>query len=172
MPRLESDRPKVAVNAVRLAGSQPWTALAVTSLGLNFAWEMLQAPLYEGMLAMPRWKATWVCAQASAGDAVITLVAYAGVAAAVRSRDWILEPRVRQINGYLAIGLLVTVALEYLNVYALGRWSYHASMPRVAGVGLAPLAQWLIVPLLILWTARRFLRRASTHSTYSRETSR
>ncbi len=149
---------------------QPWTALAAASLGLNFMWEMAQAPLYEGMLTMPRWKAAWVCAQASAGDAVITLVAYGGVAVAARSRAWLAFPRARWIGGYIGIGIALTIALEYLNVYGLGRWSYAANMPRALGVGIAPIAQWLILPYPILWLARRSLRREVVSTSRPRET--
>ena len=143
---------------------QPWVALGATSLALHFAWEMLQAPLYEGMLAMPRGRATWLCAQASAGDAVITLAAYGGVAAAAGSRVWIARPRAAQVAGHIAVGIAVTVALEYLNVYALGRWAYGLRMPRVLGVGLAPLVQWLVVPLLSLWLAGNYVRRRTPHT--------
>lgn len=149
---------------------QPWTVLAAASLGLNFVWEMLQAPLYEGMLTMPRWRAAAVCAQASAGDAVITLVAYGSVAVAVGSRAWLAVPRGARIAGYLGTGLALTIALEYLNVYGLGRWSYAAGMPHVLGVGLAPIAQWLTVPFLILWLARRSLRREIVSTSRPRET--
>ena len=150
---------RIGDDSERLPAWQPWAALAAASLGLHFVWEMLQAPLYQGMLTMPLSGATRVCAQASAGDAVITLAAYALVAFAVRSRAWMTHPRVGHIAAYLAIGLAVTIALEYLNVYGLGRWSYSAAMPRVLGVGLAPLAQWIIVPIVILWFMRRYLRR-------------
>lgn len=162
---------RIAGDCVRLSAWQPWAALTVMSLGLNFVWEMLQAPLYKDMLTMPRWEATWLCARASAGDAVITLAAYGGVAIAARSRAWILDSRARHVGGYVTIGLVVTIALELVNVYALERWSYAPGMPRVLGVGLAPMAQWLIVPMLILWGIRRHLHRKAIPHSPSRETS-
>jgi len=101
---------------------------------------------------------------------VITLASYGGVAFAVRSRAWMTHPRVGHIAAYLAIGLAVTIALEYLNVYGLGRWTYSATMPRVLGIGLAPLAQWIIVPIVILWFVRRYLRREPFHTSLFQET--
>ena len=154
-----------------MTGGQPWTALAVTSLSLNFVWEMLQAPLFEDMLTIPRWTATRMCAQASIGDALITLVAYGSIAIIASSRTWIVDLRVRQVVGYLVVGLVATVALELLNVYVLGRWSYAPRMPLVWGIGLAPIAQWLIVPLIILEAARRYLRRVAALPSGSQETS-
>lgn len=161
----------LAPGSVRLNAGQPWLALAVTSLGLSFVWEMLQAPLFEDMLSMPRWTATWLCARASIGDAVITLVAYGSVALLAGSRTWIVVPRVGQATGYLVVGLVATVALEFMNVYVLDRWSYAPRMPLVWGVGLAPIAQWLIVPLLVLWVARRYLCRAAALRSGSKEIS-
>lgn len=160
-----------APGSVRMTGGQPWIALALTSLSLNFVWEMLQAPLFEGMRTMPRWTATRLCAQASIGDVVITLVAYGSVAIIAGSRTWIVDLRVRRVVGYLVVGLVVTVALECLNVYVLGRWAYAPRMPLVWGIGLAPIAQWLIVPPLVLWAARRYLCRSASLRSGSQETS-
>lgn len=154
-----------------MTAGQPWIALALTSLSLNFVWEMLQAPLFEGMRTMPRWAAARLCAQASIGDVVITLVAYGSVAIIAGSRTWIVDLRVRRVVGYLVVGLVLTVALECLNVYVLGRWAYAPRMPLVWGIGLAPIAQWLIVPLLVLWAARRYLCGRTTLRSRSQENS-
>lgn len=43
----------------------PAIRLALYSLGVNFVWEMLQGPLFFGMLEMPRWEATALCLQAA-----------------------------------------------------------------------------------------------------------
>ena len=146
-----------------LSAWQPWAALAVIAFVLNFGWEMLQAPLYESMAGLSWEKATWLCSQASAGDAVITLAAYGSVAVLAGSRAWIARPRATHVTGYLAGGLVLTVVLELLNVYALGRWAYGSGMPRVLGVGLAPLTQWLVVPLASLWVTRSYLRHMTMY---------
>ena len=36
----------------------PSIRLALYAFGASFAWEMLRAPLFAGMLAMPRWEGT------------------------------------------------------------------------------------------------------------------
>ncbi len=140
---------------------QPWAALAAASLPIHFAWEMLQAPLY---LPHERW--AWLCAQASAGDVVITLLAYAGASWVPGTRAWIARPRATHVTAYLAIGLGVTVLLEFLSVYRWGRWAYGPNMPRLLGIGVAPLAQWIVVPALTLWLAKSYLKRylGWTHS--------
>jgi hypothetical protein len=35
-----------------------------------------------------------------------------------------------------------------------GLWSYAETMPTVAGVGVAPALQWVVIPMLMLWLAR------------------
>lgn len=128
---------------------------------------MLQAPLYAGMAQMPWWRGTAVCAVASVGDALITLIAYgSAVLALIRSghryasaRAWLLQPRAGHVALYLAVGTVVTVALEMYNVYAIHRWVYAPEMPLVMGIGVAPIAQWLLVPLLVLQLVRRRERR-------------
>lgn len=60
----------------------------------------------------------------------------------------------------LAAGLGFTVFSEWVNVYRLGAWAYKSAMPLVAGIGLTPLLQWLIVPVLMILTVRRLARNS------------
>lgn len=136
---------------------QPWLALGGFALLDNFAWEMLQAPLYRGMPQAAHWAAVLECGQATLGDAVITLAAYAVAAPWGGGRGWIGNPRGKPFAVYLATGLATTSALEIWNVYGRGRWAYAVSMPLVLGIGLAPLLQWVLLPPLTLWLARRHL---------------
>ena len=55
------------------------------------------------------------------------------------------------------MGLLATIALEFINTEILARWTYGSYMPRmpVLGTGLAPIAQWVVIPLVVLWYLRR-----------------
>ena len=32
-------------------------------------------------------------------------------------------------------------------------------MPRLLGIGVAPLAQWIVVPVMTLWLAKFYLKR-------------
>lgn len=108
------------------------TRLAVAAFGLNAAWEVGHWPLYECA-----WSPL-VIVQAAAVDAAITV----GTAeAAARARG-------RPEAGFWPV--LVTGlggAALAIEVWALrrGRRMYARKMPRLAGVGLTPLAQ---LPLL------------------------
>lgn len=138
---------------------KPWLALGFFAFVTNFVWEMLQAPLYVGMTQLPWWRGAAVCALATVGDVVITLVAYAG-ATAGRNRWWLLRPSIRRVTLYLAVGLVVTLVFEVVNVYVTHRWSYASAMPLMLGIGLSPIAQWLILPTVTLVLARRYVELA------------
>ena len=150
-----------ASRAVRAVTDTPEFNVATFALLLNFAWEILQAPLYAGMADMPHAQVTKACLQATGGDAVIMLLAHGGVAVAARSRLWIVAAKRWQLALFIALGLFITAAIEWLAThgYWIAKWSYLPTMPVVpgAGIGLAPLLQWVVLPLLTVWFVRRQL---------------
>jgi len=135
--------------------------VAIFALLLNFAWEILQAPLYAGMADMPHAEVTKACLQATLGDAVIMLLAFGAVAAVARSRRWLAAASGWQLALFIAIGVSITVAIEWLATrgYWIGNWNYLPTMPLVPGtrIGLTPLLQWVVLPLLTVWFVRRQL---------------
>ena len=135
---------------------QPWTALAGFAVLVNFAWEMAQMPLFR-MRNPSGWAMLRECTQATAGDMMLTLVAYGVAALCIRRLHWLLAPRPMEWATFLGVGLAATVGLEWWNVMLRHSWAYSAAMPTVAGIGLAPVIQWLVLPPLILWLARRHM---------------
>lgn len=136
---------------------QPWAAVAGFAFLLHFAWEMLQFPLYTGMAAARHDAATWMCVRATLGDVLIALLAFGAASAVARSRLWLARRQGAALAMYLAFGVGTTIAVEVLSVSYWGRWAYAPAMPVVLGVGLAPLAQWVVVPLLTVWLVRRHI---------------
>jgi hypothetical protein len=142
----------------RPARWQPWLALGLFGFLPHFVWEILQVPLYEHMHASRHWSAVLQCSRATVGDVVITWTAYAVAAGRVQDRWWLGASHWgRPLTVFLGAGLVKTVVLEWLNVYAWRRWAYSPDMPVVLGIGLAPIVQWLLVPLVTLWLARKQL---------------
>lgn len=139
---------------------QPWVALALFSLLVNFAWEVLVPPFYALHAAAPHSITVLACLRSSFGDAGITIGSYAAVAA-IGTRRWINTATRRMIAGYLACGIGATIALEYVSVYRLSRWTYSSIMPTIGGIGVVPLVQWLVLPMVILWLSHRHLAGAS-----------
>lgn len=147
--------------AVSAVTDTPEFNVAVFALLLNFAWEILQAPLYVGMAEMPHAQVTKACLQATVGDAVIMLLAYGVVAVVARSRRWIAAPNGWQLALFVVIGVSITAAIEWLATrgYWISSWNYLPTMPLVPsiGIGLVPLLQWAVLPLLTVWFVRRQL---------------
>lgn len=135
----------------------PELNVAVFAFLLNYPWEFLQVPFFAGMATAPHWEAIKFCSWATLGDAGIALVAFWVVAAAVRSRAWILEPSLRAVLGFVAVGVTITVAFEWLATEVLHRWAYEPSMPilPLLETGLLPVLQWIILPPMIVWFVRR-----------------
>lgn len=150
---------------------QPWTALALFAFLLNFVWEFLQVPWYREMSTVPHWAGIRMCTTATAGDVVILLAAYALSAVTVRSRWWIRTSSRRAMAVFIAGGIAITIAFEWLNVYVLDRWAYASGMPLLVGIGLSPLLQWVVVPPATLWLARRHLGGAPGATSSLLETS-
>ena len=96
------------------------TALKVwlCAFALNFAWEMLQAPFFVGMLEMPWWKATQRCLQASFGDAVMIVIAFAVVALVTREWRWMARPAVGRLAAFMLVAATQALALEWLMLRA------------------------------------------------------
>ena len=117
-------------------------------------------PTFEGMAARPHWEGIKVCASATLGDVGLALVAFWMTAGIFRSRQWIVHPRPLQIGFFIAVGIALTAVLEYYYVEVTGRWGYSELMPRVPplGTGLAPLLQWVVVPLLVASLTGRVVR--------------
>ncbi len=141
----------------------PEFGVVLFALLLNFPWEILQAPLYAGMVDTPHAQAARACLRATVGDVLIMLLAHDTVAAMARSRRWIIAPRGWQLALFVSIGVSITAAIEWLATrgYWIGKWTYLTTMPLVpgAGVGLVPLLHWVVLPLLTVWLVQRQLAR-------------
>ena len=166
MGRTERSGTRVS-RAVSAVTDAPEFNVVAFALLLNFAWEILQAPLYAGMADMPHAQVTKACLQATFGDAVIMLLSFGGVAVAARSRHWIVAAKGWQFALFIGVGVSITAAIEWLAThgYWVGNWNYLPTMPLVpgTGIGLAPLLQWVVLPLLTVWFVRRQLgHRAGT----------
>ena len=157
---------RLGTTASRVVGAvtgAPEFNVTIFALLLNFAWEILQAPLYVGMADMPHAQVTRACLQATIGDAVIMLIAYGAVAVVARSRRWIVAALGWQLVSFTLIGVSITVAIEWLAThgYWFGNWRYQSAMPLApgTGIGVAPLLQWVVLPLLTVWFVRRQIAR-------------
>lgn len=99
------------------------------------------------------WRAALHC---SLGDAVIAVACALAAALLARALPWLARTH-RTDAVIVALGLLTTIAIEWISTRWLGRWAYREIMPvdPILGIGLSPLAQWIVVPVAALWILRR-----------------
>ena len=135
--------------------------LVLFALLLNFAWEILQVPLFEQMAGAPHWSAILACSRATLGDAIILLAAYWSTAVLAGGRRWIVAPSGAQLAWFVSYGVAVTIGIEWLALRGgwFTAWRYSALMPVLPGIGigLSPLLQWIVLPLLTVWFVKRQL---------------
>lgn len=129
-------------------------ALAVA---INYAWELAQTPLYEGV-EFP--EAIWHCFVASLGDGLLVLFIFGAVATVLRSPDWYMLPAAQSYLAMMAAGLAVGFAVEWWGLHIAKRWQYSSRMFILpwTGVGAAPILQMLVLPPAIFWAAGRLSR--------------
>lgn len=125
----------------------------------NLLWETVQLPLYTIWTSGTRGELVLAVIHCTAGDVMIA-AACLGISALLIGRD---AERVAAIA--IPMGIAYTMFSEWLNVDIRGTWAYASTMPilPIFGTGLAPLTQWVLVPVLsFIWVRRagRDLRRS------------
>lgn len=158
-----------ALNQFRLTDVPEFNVFAFAFL-LNYPWELMQVPLYQSMPEAAHWDAIKVCTRATLGDGIIMLLAYWGAALLVRDRWWVARPGLAPVLALIAIGVGITVLLERLAIVSNNPnwgWRYAEAMPMVPvlEIGLTPLLQWVILPLLLVWFVKRQLAGARSQDT-------
>ena len=128
-----------------------WAALALFP---NLLWEVGQVPLYTLVNEQSATKLAFAVGHCTLGDLSIAAVSFVLTSAVLGDVDW---PARRPWQGgaiVTALGLAYTVFSEWYNVYQVGEWRYSPSMPLIAGLGLSPLLQWLLLPAVTLLPMR------------------
>ena len=123
------------------------------SAGYHLVWEVLQLPLYT------IWQSdvstiAFAVAHCTAGDALIAVSTYAFAAAVARTWQWPMRRSTAGIASAMVAGVTYTAFSEWFNVSVRGSWDYAEAMPTIAGIGVSPLLQWVLVPLVVLRTFR------------------
>jgi len=91
------------------------------------------------------------CLRASLGDGGMVLGIYAVGALVFRRLDWFRRPGIAGYAVMLTLGVILAAAFE-LAALRSERWAYTSWMPRLpmmAGLGLLPMLQMMILPPII-----------------------
>lgn len=126
-----------------------FTTLVLAFL-LNFAWEVIQIPLYKG--ASFNIEHIAFCALATIADAIMVLLIYFGFALIYKNPLWVENLTLPRILILMLVGGLGAVAAEIRHVSSRS-WAYDTSMPiiPVVDVGLSPVLQLMLLPACIYY---------------------
>lgn len=117
---------------------------------LNFAWEVVQMPLYKD--ASFNLQSVAFCALASIADAVMVLLIYLCFALLYKKPLWVEELTASRIFLVMVVGGIGAIIAEMRHVSA-GNWAYDESMPilPIVDAGLSPVLQFMLLPVLIYY---------------------
>lgn len=125
----------------------------VWGFALNLIWELAQSPLYADHANGGRYIA-WTRIHCALGDVLILLGSFWATAAAYRSWHWPVTRGLDAAAVFLGFGLAYTAWSEWFNVTVREAWTYSPAMPRIFGIGLSPLLQWLVLPAVLVGAIR------------------
>jgi hypothetical protein len=136
--------------ALRLIGWRYVPLLAA----LNLAWEVAQLPLYTIWRDADIGYIAFAVAHCIVGDALIGSAALVLALMVTRAGSASTWPWLHIGIITTLVGLSYTGRSEWMNTSLRQSWSYSAAMPtlELGGIviGLAPLAQWLLLPPVAL----------------------
>lgn len=132
-------------------------AVAGVAYLLNFAWEVSQGFLYEGYKYDV--KHISFCALASVADVFMVFLLLFGFGLIYGNVYWTRHLSTYRIAALMVAGGLGAIVAETLHT-GRGSWSYADAMPLLPWVetGLTPVLQFTILPLVIFWACRRFVK--------------
>ncbi|WP_232834291.1 hypothetical protein [Rhodoferax ferrireducens] len=126
-----------------------WTSL------LNFSWEVLQLPLYTIWADSSGRDIAFAVVHCTVGDVMITTISLVAAVILAGRKEW-PDRRYRAVAvTAILTGLTYTIYSEWNNTVVTRSWAYAASMPQLWGIGLSPIAQWIIVPGIAFWRLYR-----------------
>ena len=118
----------------------------VLAFGLNFAWELGHCTLYKGFVYDGPHVA--FLGLASLADTIMAGLLYFGFALLYNDGGWIQHLTVIRTTLLILAGGLGAAVSEMAHLSA-ANWAYTDRMPLVFGIGLTPLLQFSMLPLLI-----------------------
>lgn len=122
---------------------------------LNLGWEILQLPLYTIWFTGSASSIAFAVLHCSAADALIAALSLTLSLLLFGREDWPHERFGTVALVAVLFGVGYSIYSEWHNTVATQTWAYSLAMPRLFGIGLAPLAQWLLIPGFALWRVQR-----------------
>jgi hypothetical protein len=146
---------------IPLSGTRNWLQvlrryLLFIAVG-NLAWEFAHMPLYTIWETGTTEQIILYGLHCTAGDILIALSALVIALFVFGTPAWPGEGYVRVGIVAVILGIGYTMFSEWLNIEVREAWAYRDIMPVIplTGAGLTPMLQWIVLPILGLWWARR-----------------
>lgn len=142
------------------AGEAAWLAVPRRYLSIvtaaNLLWEIAQLPLYTIWWEGTPGEIAFAVLHCTAGDLLIAGFALLGALILLGNRRWPADRYAAVAVAAVFFGAAYTIHREWLNTEIRGAWAYTVWMPTLplVGTGLAPLAQWILLPALAFRLAR------------------
>jgi hypothetical protein len=126
------------------------------TLGMHALWELNQRKFFYDNNDISFSVKKSKCILCSFGDLFIASASYGFAALFVKNKRWILNSK-WAVGGAVAMttGLALTVLIEKMALKTK-RWNYSPEMPKVYGVGISPILQWIAIPLITITLNRKF----------------
>ena len=139
--------------ATWLAGLRRYIAFVAVA---NLLWEVAQLPLYTIWQKGSAREIAFAAVHCTGGDVLIAGATLLGGLLLFGNSRWPEERYLAVAAFTLVAGLGYTVFSEWLNTSVRSSWTYTDLMPMLPalGIGLSPLAQWIVIPVAAFWLAR------------------
>lgn len=118
---------------------------------------MAHVPLYTLWQTGTRSETAYAMIHCTMGDILIATACLSGAISLRGCHGWPRRGYAKVAAATIAAAMCYPIFSEWLNVELRGSWAYWDLMPRlpIVGTGLTPLLQWLAVPSVAFWWARR-----------------
>ena len=131
---------------------------------LNLGWEFAHMPLYTIWELGTTKEILFAAIHCTGGDALIGLSAIMLAIFLFGGSRWPDEHMRTVLFATVGIGVGYTIFSEWLNIVVREAWAYRDIMPvvPVLDVGLSPLLQWIVIPVLAYAFSLKPVRRRNT----------
>jgi hypothetical protein len=123
----------------------------------NLLWEIGHLPLYTIWKNGAWGEIAFAVAHCTGGDILIATTALLIALLVFGNAHW-PDQRYWAVAAFaLAVRFGYTAFSEWLNAIVRQSWTYTDAMPTIPaiGIGISPLAQWIVIPFAAFWLARR-----------------
>lgn len=124
------------------------------SLILNFVWEFSHMPLYTLWVDGTALQILMYGLHCTIGDLIIACIALTFSLIALGSAHWPQQRFLPVATSTVFIGFSYTLYSEWHSITVSGAWAYRDAMPTIFEIGVTPLLQWIVIPMIIFYILR------------------